>query len=94
MAKITFGEKLKHLRKAAGLSQDQLSKGSGINLRTIHTYEYGQRAPSAENLFKLSEALGADCSVFKDCVFEREMQPAPAEEKAKAKPKGKGRKST
>jgi transcriptional regulator with XRE-family HTH domain len=35
--------KLQEIRKQAGLSQSELSKLSGVNLRTIQEYEYGRK---------------------------------------------------
>lgn len=74
MAKETFGKKLKELREKKGYSREQLFQASGVNARAIRTYEDEQRAPSAANLFKLSEALGVDCSAFKGCEFENAPQ--------------------
>jgi transcriptional regulator with XRE-family HTH domain len=76
MAKLTFGQKLKQLRDEKGMSQEQLSKASGVNRRSIHTYEQELRSPTAESLFALSESLEVDCSAFKGCVFKRADQTA------------------
>ena len=86
VGKETFGKKLKELRVKKGLSREQLFTSSGVNARAIRTYEDEQRAPSAANLFKLSESLGVDCSYFKGCEFDYNMQSPTVK---KPKPKGK-----
>ena len=52
---------LAELRERKGMSQSQLSKASGISVRTIQAYEQGARklsGASYDNLKKLSDALG------------------------------------
>lgn len=54
---------LKQLRQRAGLTQQQLSDLSGVNLRTIRSYEWQQRdisKASGNILLALSKALGVD----------------------------------
>lgn len=52
--------KLQELRKKAGLSQSELSKLSGVNVRTIQEYEYGRKIVDSAKLAiitALAEAL-------------------------------------
>lgn len=52
--------KLQEIRKSAGLSQSELSKISGVNLRTIQDYEIGRRnidSAHIDTLINLAEAL-------------------------------------
>lgn len=52
---------LKRLREAAGLSQSQLARESGVNVRIIQDYEQGARdinKAAAETVYQLSLALG------------------------------------
>lgn len=52
---------LAELRERKGMSQSELSKASGISVRTIQAYEQGARklsGASYDNLKKLSDALG------------------------------------
>ena len=54
---------LQQLRQRAGLTQQQLSDLSGVNLRTIRSYEWQQRdifKASGNILLALSKALGVD----------------------------------
>ena len=41
---MTFGEKVRRLRKEKGWTQAELAKLSGLSLRTIISYEKGERA--------------------------------------------------
>ena len=52
------GIKLAELRKSKGLSQDQLSKASGIHRVTIARIETGAISPNLQTLEKLAAALG------------------------------------
>ena len=42
--------KLQEVRKRTGLSQAELSKLSGVNLRTIQEYEYGRKIVDSAKL--------------------------------------------
>lgn len=54
----TFGQRLRNARRAKGLTQEKLSKMTGISRRAITHYEcYGKRPP-IDTLKKLSEAMG------------------------------------
>ena len=79
---------LKEFRKFVGLTQNELAKKSGINIRQIQKYESGEcgiENMTAKTAFGLSEALGCtmeelinlDLNVFtsttKECVQAGEM---------------------
>jgi transcriptional regulator with XRE-family HTH domain len=53
---------LREARKAAGMSQDDLSKVAGIGKSTISLYESGAREPGADVFLRLLEATGAQVS--------------------------------
>ena len=56
--------KLQAIRKSKGLSQSQLSKESGVNLRTLQDYEQGSKdinKVAGIPLYKLAQAL--DCNI-------------------------------
>ncbi|MCR9016771.1 helix-turn-helix domain-containing protein [Aquiflexum gelatinilyticum] len=64
-------EKIKSLRLAKGLTQQELSDQSGISLRTIQRIENGEVKPSLYSLKKLSEVLEVDLvGFFKDSEKE------------------------
>ena len=52
-----FTERLKSARQKKGLTQDQLSKLTGINIKLISKYEQGVTLPGIDNLQKLVIAL-------------------------------------
>ena len=54
---------LKYTREAAGMSQTELAKASGVNVRMIQYYEQGVKdinKASVITVLKLAEALEAD----------------------------------
>jgi transcriptional regulator with XRE-family HTH domain len=64
---MTFGQKLRELREAKGLSREALAQASGVPFGTIHGYEISRRAPALAATIKLAKALGVDCTAFADC---------------------------
>lgn len=58
---MNFAEKLKDARMKANLSQEELAKRAGISLRTLGSYERGERFPRSQAaMVKLSRALRVD----------------------------------
>ena len=56
---MAFKERLKELRVAAGLTQAELGRKSGMSSRTIQNYELGVRMPrNLDIVKKLADALG------------------------------------
>lgn len=55
-------EKLVPIRKRKGMTQEALSRASGIHRVTIAKYETGASSPRLSNLEKLAEALGVTVS--------------------------------
>lgn len=56
-----FPERLKQLRKEAGLSQKQLADFVGVSTSAVSCWETGIReVPAGNNLVRLAEALGLD----------------------------------
>jgi predicted ATPase/transcriptional regulator with XRE-family HTH domain len=56
---LIFGELLRQLRKAAGLTQAELAERAGLSVRGINDLERGaRRTPRRDTLALLSEALG------------------------------------
>lgn len=61
-----FGEKLKELRKAAGLSQAEVSEKTGLDQSSISLWERGERDPNWTAVQKLALALGVNCQELID----------------------------
>lgn len=60
---MTFGEKIKNLRKTKNLNQTQLANAIGVSLRTIRGWEIEGRYPKQHELYqKLADILGCDVS--------------------------------
>ena len=60
---MTFGEKIKNLRKSKNLNQTQLANAIGVSLRTIRGWEIEGRYPKQHELYqKLAGVLGCDVS--------------------------------
>ena len=55
----TVGTNFMRLRKARGLTQEQVAETSGYGQNYISSLERGQRNPTVITLFLLAEAIGA-----------------------------------
>ena len=55
-----FGRRLRTLREAAGLTQEQLGKSAGVDYKHIGSVERGEKAPSFEAVERLAQALRVD----------------------------------
>jgi transcriptional regulator with XRE-family HTH domain len=80
---MTFAEKLRELRDAAGLSEAKLADLSGVAFGSLHEYGLGRRKPSFTSVVRLARALGTTCEAFAGCedIAGADM----------AKPRGKGK---
>jgi transcriptional regulator with XRE-family HTH domain len=65
---MTFAQRLRELRDAAGLSEPKLAEKSGVSFASIHEYGLGRRKPSFEAVAKIARALGVSCDAFMDTV--------------------------
>lgn len=54
---MSLGERIKALRRRAGLSQEQVAEQVGVSRQAVAKWEAGQSAPSTENLRKLAQVL-------------------------------------
>lgn len=55
---IMFGERVRALRHLAGLSQEALADGCGLDRTYVGGIERGERNPSLCNISRLALALG------------------------------------
>ena len=58
MQKGTIGKRIRHLRKASGISQQELAEKLYISQKTVSSWECGRTAPDSEMLLKLSAVFG------------------------------------
>jgi len=57
-----IGEAIKRIRKSKRMTQKNLAEKTGIAEITIRQYEAGMYEPKYNNLKKIAEALGVECS--------------------------------
>ena len=55
-----LGANIRRLRKAKGLTQEQLAHRAGMAMRYVAGVERGEENPSLRFLVKIAEALGAE----------------------------------
>lgn len=56
-AAILFGRRVKHFRKAKGLTLKQLVRESGVNYVSLIQLEHGRVEPTLVTAFKIAEVL-------------------------------------
>ena len=55
--KETFGERLRRIRKKAGLTQEELSEILNVSIRTFQRWEWGENLPRMNEIKSLASAL-------------------------------------
>jgi transcriptional regulator with XRE-family HTH domain len=60
----TIGAKILEIRKRKGLTQEQLSELSKINLRTLQRIEKGTSEPRSDTLNNLCQVLEVNINLF------------------------------
>ncbi|BBE51990.1 Transcriptional regulator [Ferriphaselus amnicola] len=68
---VAFGQVLKSLRKARGLSQERLALDAGIERNYISLLERGRNSVSVKIIFKIAGALRIQPSVLLGMVEEK-----------------------
>jgi len=77
---MTFGQKLRKIRKEKGFSQERLAERLGYSY--ITDVERGEFIPSEEKLKKIAKALGISFSQIKDILIESKLEDLGIKEKA------------
>jgi predicted ATPase len=75
-----FGEALRHHRRAAGLSQEQLAESADLSPRTISGWERGEKSIPRRDTFALlvrALGLGADERAALEALIPRKPRPVP-----------------
>ena len=70
MAYIDTGNRIRELRKARNLNQDQLAEMASLNRVTIAKYETGKIEPGAQALSRIADALEVSTDVLLGRVEE------------------------
>jgi transcriptional regulator with XRE-family HTH domain len=55
---MTFSERIRLIRQQKKISQNDLSKAAGINVKSLSRYELGTSVPPANALKAIADALG------------------------------------
>lgn len=63
---MTLAEKLQNLRKAAGLSQEQLAERLNVTRQAVSKWETGEGKPDIDNLLPLAKLLGTTVDYLLD----------------------------
>ena len=77
---MTFGERIKELRKSAGLTQDELARRLNTTKQAISRYENSNREPNIKTAKKIADALnvGIESLTEEKYVVNAVIQNAPA----------------
>ena len=67
---MKFGEKLRELREATGLTQKALAEASGQAQQSLARWENGDHVPTIDALQSLCRTLGVECAIFNECEYE------------------------
>ncbi|MBL1176891.1 helix-turn-helix transcriptional regulator [Pantanalinema sp. GBBB05] len=59
-----FGKQLKELRKALGLSQQEIAEVANVSRFSVISWEKGRGVPDALQLFDIAKELGRDVRDF------------------------------
>jgi transcriptional regulator with XRE-family HTH domain len=94
-----FAGRLKELREAASLTQQQLAEKAGLAIGVIRKLERNENRPTWETVLALCAALGVSCEEFtrqpadRPPVMPGRPRKADPAEKAPKRPRGRRRKS-
>jgi transcriptional regulator with XRE-family HTH domain len=59
-----FGDRVRELRKQAGLTQEALAGAAGMDRSFLAEIEGGRTNPSLDTMHRLADALGVDPGAF------------------------------
>ena len=64
MTETYIGTRIRELRRARGLTQQQLAQRVDISVRTLRAYEQNKRVPDDKTLHRIADALEFPTSYF------------------------------
>jgi transcriptional regulator with XRE-family HTH domain len=67
---LTFGSRLRSLRDAAGMTQEQLAVSVGITPLSLLRYENDQRVPRWDDVLRIAKALGVSVAAFEESASD------------------------
>lgn len=67
-----FGVRVRELRRAKGLTQEDLADASGLDRSYVGSLERGERNVSLVNILKIAKGLGVPASALLDFGSRRE----------------------
>ena len=71
--KKLLGTRIKEIRKAKGLTQEQLAESIGIEIPSLSNIENGKNYPNSETITKIAKGLGIE--IFELYIFEHLKEP-------------------
>lgn len=66
VATMTFGQRLKELRKAKKMTQESLARAAGLSVGTVRTIEQTDTEPTWATAQAIAKALGISLDKFSD----------------------------
>ena len=88
---MTLGQKLTNLRKARGMTQEELSEAIGVTRQTISKWELDTSTPDLDYLCKLCDLFGVTADYLirpeREAVETAETAPSPPTEQAPPPPR-------
>jgi transcriptional regulator with XRE-family HTH domain len=81
-----LGKRLKELREAAGLTQQDVAFRSGLSISIVSQIEQGLKDPRVSTVKALATALGVDAGALIDGQEKAEAQPS-APKRSRGRPR-------
>ncbi|MHB1424537.1 MAG: helix-turn-helix domain-containing protein [Gemmataceae bacterium] len=85
---MRFGQRLRELREAKGMSRKQLAESMELSERAVIQWELGEREPGWFNVLALCTALGVECTAL---TIEPKDAPAPERGRPRKTPAPEGK---
>ena len=84
---MSFGQHLRVLREAAGMSRADLARKAGVPASTLRHWEGGRGMPGLPALLRLAEALGVPVERFAEGVEDPEQEEPPKPKRPRGRPR-------